>query len=285
MSGYMHVCCCVDTSPQRDLAIAEARRAMAPGSRLTLLHVLDRRPLTGAGAAPLGTSAADQREAAERWLSTIATVIGAETVVLCDDDQALAATAWARDHGVDLLVAAPHHGRLERALRGSFARDLAHGAPCAVLLARAHPSGARRRAETLAVACVERGPAARRVIEEARRLGAARLALLHAHPGDGVGRIAGGWEQVTDPPPRWLTDMAAAAGAHEVVQLRGRTGQAIVAWAEASAAGVLAVAARSRPGPVELLGSVTSHLVAEAPCPVLVACPPAADDDADTDDG
>lgn len=276
MPRYMHVCCCVDSAPARDLAIAEARRALGAGGRLTLLHVVNPRPLAAAGTTPLGTSAADQREAAERWLAAIATVIGAVPVVISGDDPAYAASAWATDNGVDLLVAAPHHDRLERTLLGSFSRDLAHGGPCAVLLARPAPSGARRRSETFAVACVEEGPAAERVVTETARLGAARLALLHAHPGEGVGRIAGGWELVTEPAPEWLADLAARAGAQEVVQLRGRTGQAIVAWAEAAGAGVLAVAARSRPGPVELLGSVTSHLVGEAPCPVLVACPPPA---------
>jgi nucleotide-binding universal stress UspA family protein len=71
---------------------------------------------------------------------------GAEPVLLEAGDHDSAADAvcdWARQAGVDLLVAAAHRGAIERALSlvGSFSQHLAHHAPCPVLLVppRPHP--------------------------------------------------------------------------------------------------------------------------------------------------
>lgn len=134
---YAHIACCVDDSPASTRALAEARRlrALGPG-RLSLVHVSPR-PLIEAPApgAPPGAprDVADDERA---WLqATAAGVAGAEPVALTGP-AAGAAMDWAREAGPDLIVAAAHRGRVERALLGSFAAHVAREAPCPALLTR-----------------------------------------------------------------------------------------------------------------------------------------------------
>ena len=62
--------------------------------------------------------------------------IDAEPVLLQGAHAGEAVCAWAADEGCDLLVAAPHSGRLRRTTVGSFAGYVSVHAPCSVLLAR-----------------------------------------------------------------------------------------------------------------------------------------------------
>jgi nucleotide-binding universal stress UspA family protein len=123
----------------------------------------------------------------------------------------------------------------------------------------------------VAAACVDDDASARRVADEARALGAERLVLLHARGRRGP--LDRGWGVSDDAPPAWMTALAAETGAEAAVLLDGAPATALAGWAGDTGAGVLIVAARANPGPAAVLGSVTSHLVVAAPCPVLVARP------------
>jgi nucleotide-binding universal stress UspA family protein len=65
----------------------------------------------------------------------------AEPVILQGDPDAQVVCDWAKEAGVDLLVAGVHCGALERVLQGSFALHLAYHAPCPVLLVGPGASG------------------------------------------------------------------------------------------------------------------------------------------------
>jgi nucleotide-binding universal stress UspA family protein len=131
---YRHIACCVDLSPATEAGVAEAARlrALGPG-RLTLIHVFRYPTLYGS---PWEPDMGGLLESAERWLAARAAAApGAETVML-EGIPGEEAVAWAEAHGVDLIVAATHHGAARRAVLGSFAHHLLHHAPCPVLVVR-----------------------------------------------------------------------------------------------------------------------------------------------------
>ncbi|MGD9572565.1 MAG: universal stress protein [Thermoleophilia bacterium] len=134
---YAHIAVCVDESEGSERALAEARRLFAPGeNRLSIVHVATS-GVTFAGTpdAPL-SEIVDAVHSSEAWLArTAATVEGAEPVLL-EGEPSGAVVEWARDAGVDLLVASSSRGFLERLLLGSFATHLTRHAPCSVLLVR-----------------------------------------------------------------------------------------------------------------------------------------------------
>jgi universal stress protein F len=75
-----------------------------------------------------------QREAGRMWLDEVAAnTPGAEPVLLAGHPGETACD-WAEENAVDVMVAASHGGRFERALLGSFAAYLTQHAPCPVLL-------------------------------------------------------------------------------------------------------------------------------------------------------
>lgn len=134
---YRHIACCVDDGEASRRGLAEARRlrALGPG-RLSLLHV---------AVAPIaympmahGITWMPEPEAyaswAETWLRTQTS--GEEVPVLLEGHPGDAVCRWAREHDVDLLVAAAHRGVAARAFLGSFASYVAYHSPCAVLLVR-----------------------------------------------------------------------------------------------------------------------------------------------------
>jgi nucleotide-binding universal stress UspA family protein len=76
------------------------------------------------------------REQAADWLDDLAGEVGGEGVVLQGSHPGEIAVVWAEEQGVDLLVVAPHRGRLARIALGSVASYVATNATCAVLIAR-----------------------------------------------------------------------------------------------------------------------------------------------------
>jgi nucleotide-binding universal stress UspA family protein len=266
--SFQHVCACIDDHDARHAALATAAALRADGGRLSAVHAATPQVMLHPGPARPGDDADDRMDALRRWLGEQAAEVGAEPHLLVHADPAGAVTDWALQNGVDLLVLAAHHGRLERALTGSFAQDVAHLAPCAVMVTRpVRDAGAPLGG--VAAACVDDDASARRVVAEARALGAQRLVLVHARGRRGP--LDRGWSVADAEPPAWLAGMARETGAEGVVLLDGAAGTALTGWAEDARAGVLIVAARANPGPAAVLGSVTSHLVVNAPCPVLVA--------------
>jgi len=136
--SYEHIACCIDDSEaaSRALAHAAALRDLS-GGRLSVVHVMAPPAFLVSLAASLGGAPVHdpeiEREAAEMWLAEEARSVGGEPVLL-EGHPASTAVEWAREHGVDVMVAANHRGLVERANLGSFAGYLAHHAPCAVLL-------------------------------------------------------------------------------------------------------------------------------------------------------
>jgi nucleotide-binding universal stress UspA family protein len=133
---FAHIACCVDDSDagREALALARELRALGPG-RLSVVHVSPRPLLFERG--PDGELVPDRHDIwsrSGRWLRSLARA--GEEPVLLTGDPPTAAVEWAGDADVDLLIAAAHRSRLERALLGGFAAHLAYHAPCAVLLAR-----------------------------------------------------------------------------------------------------------------------------------------------------
>lgn len=134
--SYRHIACCLDGSPAGDAALAAAIRTRSLGdSRLTLLHVME--PGIEAYRGYAGDGIDDQPPAARAWMEQMVALAPGSDGVLLDGHPATAVTEWARDAGVDLLIAVRHRGRVEHMLLGSFAQHLAYKAPCAVMLV--HP--------------------------------------------------------------------------------------------------------------------------------------------------
>ena len=134
---YAHIACCVDDSEGSRLAREEARRLHeATGGRLSLVHVATAGVMfAGSPEAPVA-DVVDSVEASRRWIHEQATQVEDAEPVLLEGDPPSAVVNWARDAGVDLLVAASSRGFLERLLLGSFAGHLTHHAHCSVLLVR-----------------------------------------------------------------------------------------------------------------------------------------------------
>jgi universal stress protein A len=136
--SFDHIACFIDDSEAASRALSHAAALRdATGARLSVVHILAPPAFlvslaAGLGGAPVHDTEVE-REAAELWLAEEARSVGAEAVLL-DGQPANTATEWAREAGVDVMVAARHRGGVERALLGSFAGHLAHHAPCPVFL-------------------------------------------------------------------------------------------------------------------------------------------------------
>lgn len=121
---FRQIACCVDDSPgSLDALAAAAHLAEMAAASLTVVHAV-RSPAVGASGS-----------AARRLLDDAVAETGARSALIYGRPW-VAVGRWAADEGVDLLVAASHHGRLPRTDLGSFARHLAHRAPCSLLLTR-----------------------------------------------------------------------------------------------------------------------------------------------------
>jgi nucleotide-binding universal stress UspA family protein len=143
--SYDHIACCIDDSEAARVALSHAAALRdLTGGRHSVVHVVAPPAFLVSMAASLGGAPVHdpvvEREAAQMWLVEEAGSVGAEAVLL-EGHPASAAVDWARDHGVDALVAASHRGLVERALLGSFAGYLVHHAPCPVLLVPPAPKG------------------------------------------------------------------------------------------------------------------------------------------------
>ncbi len=149
MTGnYNKIGCCIDDSEAATAAAGLAHLvARATGGQLLLVHVAPTPEAWLGGTEGWSTASLDAeasiREQAGAFLADQAQRIDAEPVLLQGAHAGEAVCAWATDAGCDLLVAAPHSGRLRRATVGSFAGYVSVHAPCSVMLARgALPAGA-----------------------------------------------------------------------------------------------------------------------------------------------
>ena len=136
---YSRIAVCVDASEASLAALDEARRVrIACSSDLTLVHVLESPSTLVAVAAAFGggpvTDSEVELDAARSWLQELADGVPGAGIELLRGEAAPAIQHWARETGIDLLVAARHRGAVERVLLGSFASQITRDAPCPVLL-------------------------------------------------------------------------------------------------------------------------------------------------------
>lgn len=187
-------------------------------------------------------------------------------------------TDLAENEDVDAIVlGSPHRGAIGRALIGSVAESVLHGAPRPALVApRGYAANGHGPFATIAVA-YDGTPEARAALDRARALAEASRAALRiltvvAPPVVLPG--AAGYTPVSPPEPEnVIEDGVAAAGTAVPVDSRRLDGPPAQALAEACEDGADLLVAGSRGyGPVArvLLGSVSTRLVEIAPCPVMV---------------
>ena len=193
-------------------------------------------------------------------------------------------TDLAEEERFDLLVVgSPHRGPIGRALIGSVANSLLLGAPCGVLVApRGYATEIHRVFEQVAVAydgTPEAGVALRRAEAIALQTGARIRVLTVVAPAVSLGVI--GYVPPLPPEPRWVVEegirsIGAGVSADSEV-LHGPPAEAL---AKACEEGVDLIIAGSRGyGPMlrVLVGSVSSALIHNAPCPVLIVPRPRAE--------
>ncbi len=183
-----------------------------------------------------------------------------------------------------IVLGSPHRGAVGRALIGSVAEGVLHGAPCAAVVApRGYAGNGHGPFATIAVA-YDGTPEAKAALARARALAeesraALRVLTVVAPPVALPG--AAGYAPVNPPDPdKVIAEGVAAAGVAVPVDGRRLDGPPAQALAEACEDGVDLLVAGSRGyGPMTrlLLGSVSSRLVAIAPCPVLVVPRPGKD--------
>lgn len=203
----------------------------------------------------------------------------AKSTVYVGASPARVLTEAAEREDADLVVVgSPHRGPVGRALVGSVAERLLHGASCAVAVA---PRGfaASRHAAPSVVALAYDGSsdskiALRRAEALARAAGATLRVLYVEEPLTVMPGIAAYTPPLAPDPAEILAEATAAVGPG--VQTEGRTlaGPAASTLAEACEDGVDLLVVGSRGyGPLGrvLLGSVSAALLHKAPCPVLVA--------------
>jgi nucleotide-binding universal stress UspA family protein len=121
------------------VALGEALALHAAGEgRLSIVHAVDvaEGAAVSAGEAIYIPPSVDDAPM-HAWLDTLVEGIPrADGVVLRGAGSARSVVAWALEADVDLIVVGGMRGRLDRALRGDFARYVVGHAHCSVLVAR-----------------------------------------------------------------------------------------------------------------------------------------------------
>lgn len=183
----------------------------------------------------------------------------------------------AESEAVDaIVVGSPHRGAIGRALIGSVAEGILHGAPCAALVApRGYAEHGHGPFATIAVA-FDGTPEAQAALREAQKLAEASRAIVRiltvvsppvALPG-GVG-----YTPINPPEPeKVVREGVEAIGDSVPVEGRQLDGPPAKVLAGACEGVDLLVAGSRGYGPVTrlLVGSVSTRLIETAPCPVLV---------------
>lgn len=222
--------------------------------------------------AVLGTTEPLSEEARERLEG-----VEVETRALEAGWPAKAVVELAEAEGFDaIVVGAPHLGAVGRTVIGSVAESILHGAPCPVFVAPHGYAAAGHGPFGLIDVAYDGTPEARAALQRARALaessGASlRLLTVVAPPVALPGGV--GYAPIEPPEPeKVLEDGVREAGAAVTIEGRKLDGPPARTLAEACADADLLVAGSRGYGPVMrvLLGSVSSRLIVDAPCPVLV---------------
>jgi nucleotide-binding universal stress UspA family protein len=130
-----HIACCVDGSPASNLALERAIRLrdQLGAERLDIVYIVPPAVYFGIYYPPQATDPPETPE----WLTEMGTRTPHSNVVMIDsfaNYPPAAASRWAEDEQVDLIVAASHQGAFRRMAVGSFAGYLAYHANCPVML-------------------------------------------------------------------------------------------------------------------------------------------------------
>ena len=143
-NGYQHIVLGLDFSPPSRKAVQAARRYLAPGGKLDLVHCWQLPMWSYASSAPLfGDNVAQFQsellanilETGKRWLGEIRDLDGRVEFHSLERSPAAGIDAWATDHGADLIVVGSHGYRgLQRWLIGSVAEAVVRHAPCSVVV-------------------------------------------------------------------------------------------------------------------------------------------------------
>lgn len=222
---------------------------------------------------------------AERFAEEARAALGdsdAETHVIGVLSPALQLVECARreDAGT-LVVGSTRRGRLGRALLGSTSEQVLHKAPCEVVVAPRGYAAARHEGFAKIAVAVDGSPESKvaltRAEDLARQAGATIEVLVASDPA-----VSGIEAEFPPDAPSSISDVLEGAVA-SVDPALAPTGKKVstgwrevvrtiaAALAEACEPDVdLLVAGSRRPFDRFLLGSVTKHLITEAPCPVLV---------------
>ena len=126
--------------------------------------------------------------------------------------------------------------------------------------------------------CMDHSPASDAALDHAVNLvgaGGADLSMVHVGPyplltEDVEGTTVARREDLNAASRRWIEERAATVSGARAVFLEGSAGPAICAWAEAEGVDLLVLGAHHGWRERILLGSVSSHVVNHAHCPVLV---------------
>jgi nucleotide-binding universal stress UspA family protein len=176
------------------------------------------------------------------------------------------------------VVGSPHRGAVGRALIGSVADGLLHGAPCEVVAApRGYGAEEHGPFRTIAVAYDDTAES-KAALARAEALALACRATIVVYTVSGPPTVVPGAAGYTPaiPPEAGPIVTRAVKGVDERVAATGRAhagvpGAAIAEACEEAGADLLVAGSRGY-GPVlrVLLGSVSTQLMHRAPCPVLV---------------
>lgn len=183
-----------------------------------------------------------------------------------------------REEADTIVVGSPHRGAVGRALIGSVADGLLHGAPCEVVAApRGYAAEEHGPFRTIAVAYDDTAEA-KAALARAEALALACRATVVVYTVSGPPTVVPGATGYTPaiPPEAGQIVTRVVKGVDERLAASGRAlsgvpGTAIAEACEEAGADLLVAGSRGY-GPVMrvLLGSVSTQLMHRAPCPVLV---------------
>jgi nucleotide-binding universal stress UspA family protein len=267
-----------DASEGAEDAVALARNLRGPDTRFLLAHIL---PFPGPP--PVAGELLGYQEAAEWkvYFAAAAKALGQERVehqVWVGGSAGKVLNDIAEGEHVDLaLVGSPHRGAVGRTFLGSVAEGLLHGASVPVIVA---PHGYRERVHdgfarivvgydgsAEADAALRNGEALARRAELELHI-VAVTTLPTAAPGPFAGPIPPQLPNALEVVERGVRSVADDVDVHGFA-LKGAVVPELAAYCGPD--DLLLLGSRSY-GPIArtLLGSVSSHLIHEAPCPVLV---------------
>lgn len=142
--GYRHIVLGLDFSPPSRRAVHAARKYLAPGGKLDLVHCWQMPMWSYAASAPLlGDNVAKLQSellgniqaTGQKWLSELGPIDGHVAFHSLERSPAAGLDGWAQEHQADLIVVGSHGYRgLQRWLIGSVAEATVRHAPCSVMV-------------------------------------------------------------------------------------------------------------------------------------------------------